>query len=150
MQEHGAAVKARGKRGTYRRRRDAGLCTACGQPANGALLCPCCLEVRAERKRQKRSRWCECGNASAVGSTACKRCLELDWDGGKDFDVLQAFRVADAPMSIGELARETRRHRDSISRSLNRLLRAGRVERFFDGDMADKRGSCRHVLWRLA
>lgn len=81
--------------------------------------------------------WCECGRPKSRKKECCTRCTFLDGT-PNHFDIVSALRlVGDA--SINDLVEITgRKHRDSVELTMKRMMRGGRVRRYWQ----DGKGGC--------
>lgn len=78
--EHLADARRR-MRDFYQGRKEAGLCTDCGEPADSGVYCSGCAEHRRQLSRDRRIRYYEqglcrhCGKPKSDKRTHCERCL---------------------------------------------------------------------------
>lgn len=84
----------------------------------------------ADDDKQNYSLLCECGNRKEHNDTACDRCRYLDGALEAHGELISALRGTDG-LSIRELVEMTGRWDSAIMRSLQYLMRAGRIRRYW-------------------
>lgn len=88
------------------------------------------LEAYSDRSRRLGYKTCECGNERSRNAQACKRCTYLDGVREAAF-VIDALRGTDG-LSITEICALTgTTYHEAMQRALKRLMRIGRVRRYW-------------------